>query len=388
MLFKRYTSLLLSTSIFIQSISPVFAMYDDVDKVQKNFSKLKQYTSTPAPLNFASHPKKTSASALHWAKKNGEVYILLGKRDDSKDDVIGEWCNFGGKSDAADNNAEETSEDRIVEGLTNTADREVCEESNDIYAHHPRLLRKQPFIALYSPDKKDGLLHYMYWQQVQHLDPKIFMDKLETATGHNKEYTDFMWVKASLLHQAVEAQTPLLDVDGKKIEIFAPLFSSLSTEAGKTFLHELAIHKTIRRFNKDVRPLCNRLYIEKNQEGTIPGETIAVHWELSKNKQKPTPGVPFGENAFGKDYSRRQVLGPNGEILSEDIVFFNKTKEEDTFAEAIAAHGIAMVELKRHHSAAKTTNDDSFSKDNLKAALEADYKTPDDCREPDRKSVV
>ena len=92
-----------------------------------------------------------------------------------------------------------------------------------------------------------------------------------------------MWVKASLLHQAVKDQTPLLGVDGKKIEIFSPLFSTLFTEAGQTFLHELATHKKIRRFNKDIRPLCNRLYIDSKREGDVlPGEKIAIHWVLPK----------------------------------------------------------------------------------------------------------
>lgn len=387
MFFKRYTSLLISTSLFVQSVSPTFAIdHDSVEQIKHNLTTLKKFNSTPAPLNFASDSEKTAAGVLHWAKKNGEVYVLLGKRDDSKNQDIGEWCNFGGKSDAAD------------EGLTNTAEREVREELNGIYAHHPRLLCKQPVTALYFPDKKDGLLHYMYWQQVQYLEPEIFNKKVNEATeGHSKEYTDFMWVKASDLFHAVVTHSPRMAVEGKSIEIFSPLFATLSTEAGQTFLHELATHKKIRRFNKDVRPFCNRLYVEKDQnEPTaeiIPGKGISIHWDLPHLPHKPqatlAEAIPFGQNGFGKWHAKRQIIGPDGEIISETPVFFNQQKEEDIFAEAVAAHGMAMVELKRRFQPTERPRaepsdqwnpncEETLSRIHLRIVLGPDYKTPAD----------
>lgn len=406
MFFKHYTSLLISTSILVQSVSPTFAMYNDsVEKLEMNLSKLKQYNSTPGSLDFVSKPGKTAAGVLHWAVYNDQVHILLGKRDDTKDQDIGEWCNFGGKSDVVDN--DQLFPGRTSENLTHTAAREACEESNGIYAHHPRLLRKQPFIALYSPEQNDGFLHYMYWQQVQYLEPEIFNKKVKTAKEeYSKEYTDFMWIKASLLHQAVESQTPLLEVDGKKIVIFSPLFSSLSTEAGKIFLHELVIHKKIRQFNKGVRPFCNRLYIEKDQnENTtdiIPSDMIDIHWKIPKVKPITLSTIPFGENAYGKDYSLRQIIDSKGETLSEDVVVSDKMKEEDIFAGAVAAHGMAMVELKRRfqpiiqpqvesNSQWDPHCEETLSRIHLRIILGEDYKTSKDFLEfdnPRRKSDI
>jgi 8-oxo-dGTP pyrophosphatase MutT (NUDIX family) len=388
MLLRRYTSLLISTSILVQSVSPTLAVSArSVDHIEENFDTLKKFNSTPAPLDFESRAGKTAAGVLHWAKKNGDVYVLLGKRDDSKD--IGEWCNFGGGSDAADFKEGEGT----AQGLINTAEREVREESNGIYAHHPRLLRKQPFIALYAPEEKGGLLHYMYWQQVQYLEPEIFQGKVaEASESHNKEYTDFMWVKASQLHQAVESQNPLLEVDGKPIAIYRPLFSSLLTETGKTFLSELATHKTIRRFNKEVRPLVNRLYISPSEEKVLPGENISVHWSLPEiqvdSQASSAMPVPFGSNAFGQIDRERQLIGPDGQLISKTSVSFDLKREEDVFAEAVAAHGAAMVELK-HKGYEKISPqaepsdkwnsncEETLSRIHLRLVLGEEYKTPD-----------
>lgn len=351
MLFRRYASFLVSTSILIQSVLPTFSMEADlINEIDRNLPLFSKFSSTPAFLSFKSQPERTAAGVLHWSKKDDDVLILLGNRNDGKG-----WSNLGGGSDAADC----TLDQDIFQGLEYTAAREVCEESNGIYAHHPRLLRKQPFIALYSPNEKDGFLHYMYWQEVQYLEPEIFNRKVKAATeAHNQEYSDFIWVKANLIHQAVEAQTPHLNINGTNIEIFAPLFTSLSTLSGETFLHELTTHQKIRRFKKEIRPLVNRLYIAKNPDEhaaeaaeIVSGNKISVHWEIPKihgtPKANQAVAVPFGKNAFKKFYAKQQIVGPKGDILSEKNVFFDAKKEEDIFAEAVSAHGAAMVELKR-----------------------------------------
>ncbi|MBX9805425.1 MAG: NUDIX hydrolase [Alphaproteobacteria bacterium] len=414
---RRGISLFLALSMLAQSLAPAFASdrLNSVEDIQKNLEKLKKFKSVSAPLDLPSDEKSTAAGILHWAIKDGKTYILMGKRNDSKDKEIGEWCNFGGKS--SKKFLYETSEvpaapevlvvPEIPETIVETAVREVQEESNGIFATHPRLLRKTAFTATYTPKEQEGLLYYMYWQKVQYLESKIFKDKVnEAKDAHHKEYTDFLWVDADLVLKAVQQKSSLLEIEGRKIEIFKPFFQNLSTDSGLVLLSELSKHKKIRRFNKSVRPYLNRLYVlpdetdsnsgkeepqvahdsskvdwdvpvpswvVENKEGKWVPNTLEKWWNPKEQQDKEndprkyTP-ITFGKDAFGRDTG-------------------NIKQEKSDFAEAVAAHGMAMVQIKRRlqkdvlPQAELGSNwnpncEETLSRIHLRGVLGKDFKAP------------
>ncbi len=397
MFFKRYTSLLVTTSLLVQSISPAFAVDPKkIEDIEDNLDEIRKYKSVPASRDFQSHPNKTAAGVLHWAKKDGKAYILLGRRNDG-----GKWCNFGGLSDV-EKPAVELPEAKQLkpELLVGTAVREVGEESNKLYATHPRLMRNNPFTAVYMPKEWEGLLYYMFWEQVQHLSPEIFMKKMnEASAAHNKEYSDFVWVEASDICNAVSSKTSNLRLNGKDIEIFGPLFATLSTESGKAFLKDLTDNNCIQKFKN--RKLHNRLYVIDNVDNSDKKhKESVVHWDVptpnwvAKNAQgKWVPNlsekwwfvegtgipriddprvhtlVPFGKDAFGRETGQA-------------------AKEKNIFAEAVAAHAMAMVQIKRRNhveeplQATLTENwnpnaEETLSRIHLRGVLGKEYKSPD-----------
>src|SRR5690606_38762519 len=118
-----------------------------------------------------------------------------------------QWCNPGGGSEEGDGK-------EVF--LFHTAVRETDEELNRFYCPHARLLKNQPFI-----DTDNGTLFYrMYWQQVQYLDEKILIEKRQGTTAESQEFTDFIWVEAHDLWQAIKEQQSVIQVNPeKKIEI-------------------------------------------------------------------------------------------------------------------------------------------------------------------------
>ncbi|MEI8295830.1 MAG: hypothetical protein WCG04_04840, partial [Alphaproteobacteria bacterium] len=326
---NKCASILLITSILVQSTLPAYAM-----------------DRGPAPLTVAGQHGKTAAGILHYALHEGDIRILLGRRDDSRHEH-GDWCNFGGGSEEAhdgagvddgDDERKDRPQQQPLSDLSTDAARESAEESNRIYAPHPRVLRHQPFIDVITEKAGAPFLHRMYWQQVQYVAPEIFRAKLEDASGHNKEYTDFMWVRAGDLFNAATTENPLLQVGDRKINIFAPLFATLSTVSGKGFLEHLSTRKSLRAHSN--------LYYHLGGAGT-PEQFY----------QRP--------------------------LYDADAVL----------AEAVAAHGMAMTEIKRRQLQARPLPartptaaeaawwnphcDESISRIHLRIVLGPDYKTPE-----------
>ena len=250
MVFRRFTCLLLSTLLGFQSIAPTLAMQKLEDLEQLD---LRKYSSVPANLSFKAQPGRTAAGTFLYTLHEGKALFLFGQRSESK-----QWCNPGGGSEEGDGK-------EIF--LFHTAARETDEELSRFYCPHARFLKNQPFIDTYN----GNLFYRMYWQQAQYLDEKIFIEKRQGTTAEGQEFTDFMWVEASHLWQAVENQQPVIQISPeKKIEIYPELLTTLSTLSGKAFLRSLIKHQKIKRFDKNLRPFINQLYFVGAEAPTLP----------------------------------------------------------------------------------------------------------------------
>ncbi len=407
--FRKYMSLFLSVSIFFQSIAPIIAMdlvekdpedsssmsdfslkaskvgsssvglpskrlISSIQELEKNLPFLDHYKSTLAPLTFWSEPGKSAAGILHFAEHNGEIYIFLGERNDEK----GSWCNLGGGSDTREDDLEdqvESSSKKTSDILHSALDgslsqkrattldddgaRESEEESNGIYTLHRRLLKKCPFIDTYDLNKK--IYYRMYWQRVEHINPEIFLNKLQDSEhDHNKEYTDFKWFKAEDLLTALLEPEHLL-----RQNIYGPLLNMLSTDSAIAFIKELSTSKKLNRYKRHIRPLCNRLYIIGNT--ATDHDTTPVNWSLLNvdGQHELLDDQERGKrNYLSSEQELKQLRSDFTQLptteLSQALYQFtfqpnfhhvipvSSLIEQDQFDEAVAAHGMAMVLLKSY----------------------------------------
>gem|GEM_PF-2770347 len=239
---------------------------------------------------------KTAAGILHYALFEDEIHILLGQRNDN-----GGWCNLGGESEDGETPHE-------------TASRESKEESNGIYAPHPDLLSHQPFIDTITEKNNSPFFYRMYFHNIKYLSSDVFKKKLlNTTEGHNREYTDFKWVKALDLWRAVASGNHTLQVEGDSIQLYAPLFQSLSTQSGESMLCKLwldkKLHVTLSDAYFNIQDSFNQCYQIGNTW------TTEAFFQIQKEFYLPTSSEPTDNNK--------------------------------TLANAVAAHGMAVVQLKR-----------------------------------------
>jgi hypothetical protein len=410
MTINKYTSILLITTFLAQSLLPACAMEREPEK---------------APLIVLSQKGKTAAGILHYALHNNEIYIPLGRRDDSENGQLGDWCNFGGDSEEMLNfRGEEVRAENLqpFSTLDQDAARESGEESNGIYAPHPRILKHCPFIDVLTERNNAPLLFRMYWQRIQYIAPEIFKEKLQEASlAHNKEFTDLIWVKATDLFTAVIMKDPILRMGKTELNIYRPLFDTLSTASGKAFLEKLSYTKTLKTtFRKDkgqyiyssIRPYVN-LHYNLGSEGTADQfyQPLSKHPTVTVLEANETHASKPDELYVPQEPSKLIFLLQQQKIENqkEDAIFhklnpdtnlfrpnhyetiqLKNAKEEDDLAEAIAAHGMAMVELKRRFAAStgttdvpewKLPSDESLSRIHLRIVLGPDYKTPEHFKE-------
>lgn len=398
---QKYTSVLLATSLFSQSFWPIYAIEREPVK---------------APLTALSQEGGTAAGILHYALHDNEIHVLLGQRNDSKH-PLGDWCNFGGSSEEAPEGLlGEKHENKPFQPSTLSEDaaRESAEESNGIYAPHPRILRHAPFIDVLTEKSSAPLLYRMYWQQVRYIDPAIFLEKSQAASfDYNKEYTGFMWVKASGLLTAAWGRNPVLQAGEIQIHIYGPLFDTLSTVSGIAFLNQLSRARTLKTTRaKDgkyssIRSFTNLLYYlggdgTPDQFYALPPKYPAVVTFENHDGASPAPIIQhlqkdaaanrLQDAIFRQQNPQAGVFRPN----NYDVVPLRNIWEENDFAQAVAAHGMAMVELKRRFARQHTIRplnnhdnvplwnpncDESISRIHLRIALGLDYKTPDDFRD-------
>ncbi len=232
----------LTTTILAAEANP----FKTIEELENFLPHIKKYKSIPSPRTFYAESMRTAAGVLHYAiDENGKAVILLGLRNDQDT-----WCNFGGMSDQKEN--QDLKQEKT---LSETASREVKEESNGYYAHHPYDLENLPFIdVLRERANKGSLLYRMYWKKVKKVSEEILLNALETSQeSHSKEYKNFMWVPVETILASLKKKKTILKVaEGQKIELFEPLFRSLSTDSGIDFLESILKVKdsTIPRFHK------------------------------------------------------------------------------------------------------------------------------------------
>lgn len=401
MVFRRFVSLLLSTILGFQSIFPTIAMQSLEDLEQNN---LRKQFSVPANLSFKAQPGRTAAGTFLYALRDGKIYFLLGQRREINKNEINnkKWCNSGGGSEENDGKEQ---------FLVHTAVRETDEELNRLYCPHSRILKNQPFIDTYN-----GSLYYrMYWHQVQYLDEKVLIETLQGASAAGQEFTDFAWLEAFSLLQAVESQQPLVEINStKQIELYPEFFTTLSTLSGKAFLKSLVDNQKIKRFDKNLRPLINQLYFvgEESSQLTdldpIPplswpmvsvdsmAELETIQKQAVRNMHlSPLPICPTTKEGKLDYLVKRAAFLKTKDSLAEAVfepnahqVIALEDKDKKVFAGAVAAHLGSMIELKElfleKEAAARNViikndseSEDSYSDMSLRIVLGPDYKTPD-----------
>ncbi len=186
---RRILSFFMIISFGLQSISPVFAIPDSLESLERNENTrflLEHASSLPSASVFLGDSDRTAAGTFIYAEHEGTVKVLLARRDEGNG-----WCNFGGKSDAEDG------------FLDRTGARETGEESLGIYDVEPRILKGFYSHDLYNP-KGPIALYRMYFAPGQYVPAETFMEKLNTATeAHHQEYTHFAWVPLKDLRKVV-----------------------------------------------------------------------------------------------------------------------------------------------------------------------------------------
>ncbi len=408
MLFRRFTCFFLSTVLSFQSIAPTLAMQSLEDLEQHE--DLRRYSSIPTSLSFKAQPGRTASGTFLYALHEGKVFFLLGQRSESK-----QWCNPGGGSEEGDGK-------EVF--LFHTAVRETDEELNRFYCPHARILKNQPFIDTYN----GSLFYRMYWHQVQYLDEKILIKSLQGATAVGQEFIDFIWLEASDLLQAVGEKKPVIQVSPEKeIEIYPELFTTLSTLSGMAFLKNLVNHQALKRFDKDLRPLINRLYFVGLEASTLmdlkpiplvswPQVTLDSEGEAAtaqdcaiKNMYRSPlficPTTPEGKLEYEdkreafiekKDSLAEAVFPPN----EHEVIALDKRGDKTIFAGAVAAHLGSIIELKRlfskrkesaaHNTVPKdqTNFEDSYGDMSLRVILGPDYKTSQHFPEAENPQVA
>lgn len=240
---------------------------------------------------------KTASGILHYALFEGEILIPLGNRNDNQG-----WCHSGGESEDGESPHE-------------TASRESKEELIGTYVPHPDLLSHQPFIDTITEKNNDSFFYRLFFQKVKYLPSDVFKKKLVDLflNEHSKEFTDIKWVKASDLWGAVATGNNILQVDGESIQLYGPMFQTLSTKSGQSILCKLWLDKTLNTTPSDIyfsaRDSFNQCYQIGNKWSAEEFAEIQKEFYLPKSTES----------------------SENNKIL----------------ATAVAAHGMAMVQLKR-----------------------------------------
>ncbi len=212
---RRFISFILAVVFIFQTAFPALATIASLEDLEKREKLFKTVAVLQTSRHFASEPDKTAAGILPVAIHEGKEMVLVALRDDG----LG-WCNFGGASDAKE------------EEIHFTASRETLEESMGVYALHPRIFKKYFSHAIYNPaaalearntptflaEKKIPkiLLYRMYITPVEYVSASVFKEKLELATeAHHKEYTDFVWIPLEDLIEVIHGNTTFSTVLSK-----------------------------------------------------------------------------------------------------------------------------------------------------------------------------
>lgn len=361
---KRTTPLIIGFLLTTNLSTANASHLHDMGSLQDFLQSHPKVTSLPAAKHFLADAQKTAAGVLHYAvDDHGRSLILMGQREDD-----GSYCNLGGMSDGADTVAMDAPFANSF--LSQTASREVIEESNGYYAHHPLELERLPFIDMLSGSPDQGsLLYRMYLKKVKLVDTALLQKASVTAVkSHSQEYVNFRWIPAAKVLKAILTKSDQVHLENAEaIQLYAPLCQILSTESGKTFLrwilkkrfislsqmNKLYVVKEdvddVNNSNNDIRNIPNgvRWHIPK-VEGLKPGiytttlETVNRKGKNHTLRNYIVPTIPFGQNAWGQTSQTLRYEGLEGDLTVELCA----ARDHKIFCDAIAAHSAAMVEMK------------------------------------------
>src|SRR3990167_4098251 len=169
----------------------------------------------PQPQRYAkadkkAHEKRTAAGVLTYCLKGDEPYILLSKR------VRHEWWdNFGGKSDP---------EDRYI---SDTARREVAEESSGVFNFTDYELQNSPFHDLITGDGNQQFLYRMYLCKHNEADVSLIKDAEHTAHQWVPLQTVLHGLENSETVTVAGENTIIIEANNHEILLFPPLWRML-----------------------------------------------------------------------------------------------------------------------------------------------------------------
>jgi len=379
MFLKKFLSSIFCGVFILQSLSPCYAThFDSVENLLESSDIISTYPGQiKTSLNFKPSAQ-TAAGLFNWAMHDGEAWVLLGQRDD-----VDAWCTPGGKSKPGE------------ASLAKTAATEGAEESFNIYAPHPSILKRQAFVDLATLDDSTSegssssfasdddesssesvssqtsqgsalsISEYfrLYFNKVQYLDAKIFKKRLADAVdSSSKEYKDFRWVRLMDVLYSLEDQSPIIQLSEKvTINLYEPLFDILSTPTARNFLTSIVEQGHIAR----ALPR-NLLYVlgQETDLESLQDMELATHWHIptfdakalhdAQNYKKapfkgPLETVPFDQDAFGRKAATRAtfLFTPNdSETLAKEMVTYDADQARQTFGHAVALKAALNAEIK------------------------------------------
>lgn len=324
MRFSSFVTSLLLSSFVIPPMALLMAMYDALEALENDLAFVRQHSGClKTSLDFKASPH-TAAGCFNYAQKDGEVYVLLGLRNDQNT-----WCTPGGASK------------KTEDSLAQTAAQEGAEESFNIYAHHPDALRREPFVDFLSPQSTSTKLFRLYFTEVEFLGADIFEKRLSdtTLTAEYKEFLKFQWVPVSKFLEAVAQGTNTWDTKTGQIRLFQPFAQILATSTGKQLLTDLVQDKKIPL--KEERR--NRLHVAGESDAKTP---VKIRWDLpsfdSQAGATSLRHIPLDEDAFGRKSAPVMQAGRTVEKV------FDEQKNRKLFGQAVAVKVAANLELKEY----------------------------------------
>ncbi|MFN7710306.1 MAG: hypothetical protein ACK5O7_05050 [Holosporales bacterium] len=322
--------------ITLQSVSPVLASFPvSLDDVQSNWENAGQ-SEMRSSLGFPAEMERTAAGVVHYANLDGVPHVLLGRRVDeacnSQHGETGSWCNLGGGTDAQD-----SVEGESHVSLARTASREVAEESNGIYAHHPLLLRQRPYVDTFNGE----LLYRTYFQRVQHIPAETFLEKQAEAVAHGREYTSFLWVKVADLLSALKKGTAMVYPNADEpVHLYPPLLQTLLTPAAMAFLEHIAERGEISPFKRDIRQISGRIYFTNQKQDRESVKSDGALPDASQSsvdssvQPSPRPVLAMDPQEIAEAASRRERMN----LLRTPLVVRPVQRQEESTEEFNRRH--------------------------------------------------
>ncbi len=310
------------------------------EKIAK-FERFLWPSALPAHRLFKAEEEKTAAGILPLANHEGNLYVLLGKRNDHP-----EWCNFGGGSKSDESY------------LNETAAQELLEESCGLYAVDPDALHASFSHTVQTPE----LTYRMYIRQFQYLDSLHFLDRLnEAKDGSSKEYTDFAWFKLRALINWAKDTTYKLSLqdfhpqdqqrfssnfDNEMFSLFGPFATMMREQSVLKILTSGNRHRNVHTFRR----------LERGEESSETF-TVRVGWYPVQTTVQDTEGlkpsdaaylVPYGRNAVGNIFAEKTYEKIEDGTVIDSLSFpvlFNPEAERKTVATTVVKKAHTLMEL-------------------------------------------